>query len=374
MMKQSGSVFQGLVWCPKSFGFGNMIADIINNQGLQGLNVQKGPDELPGLTKPTLFKTNEFTAVFQQIVDTYGIPCYKEVNPAIFTCVSFPFFFGVMFGDIMHGFLVFVFASYLCFKKDEPGLLQAFRPLRYMLLLMGFFSFYVGLIYNDFSSLATQIFGKTCWSVAVDAEPVAGSPGFYYATQADKDCVYPFGMDHTWYRATQEIGVMNSLKMKTSVIYGVAQMLLGTSMKGFNALYFKRFGEFFFDAISQIFLLLALFGFMDYMIIVKWTTDWDAHKAATSEAAPGIIGSMILMFIQGGNKPSPSPGEPVSADVMPDQTNTMQTMLLVAAVCVPTMLLANPILFLICPGKKARKVDEIEMSQIDSRAAQNDDY
>lgn len=69
---------------------------------------------------------------------------------------------------------------------------------------------------------------------------------------------------------------MNSLKMKTSVIYGVAQMLLGTSMKGFNALYFKRYGEFLFDVLSQIFLLVALFGFMDYMIIVKWTTDWGA--------------------------------------------------------------------------------------------------
>jgi len=53
-------------------------------------------------------------------------------------------------------------------------------------------------------------------------------------------------------------------------------MLLGTGMKGFNALYFKRYGEFLFDVLSQIFLLVALFGFMDYMIIVKWTTDWGA--------------------------------------------------------------------------------------------------
>jgi len=175
-----------------------------------------------GLTKPTLFKTNEFTAIFQQIVDTYGIPSYKEVNPAIFTCVSFPFFFGVMFGDIMHGFLLFTFAAILCFSKDDPKAMTAFfRPIRYLLLLMGFFSLYIGLIYNDFSSLGTQIFGKGCWSVAEDAVAVRGSPGYFYATQADPDCVYPFGIDITWFRATQEIGIMNSLKMKTSVIYGV---------------------------------------------------------------------------------------------------------------------------------------------------------
>ena len=186
------------------------------------MTVVKGPDHVDGLTKPTLFKTNEFTSVFQMIVDTYGIPTYKEVNPALFTCISFPFFFGVMFGDVMHGFLLFVFAASLCFGKDDPQALTAlFKPIRYLLLLMGLFSFYIGLLYNDFSSSGLKIFGNGCWSVAEDAEAVAGSPGWYYATRANPDCVYPFGMDITWFRAKQEIGIMNSLKMKTSVIYGV---------------------------------------------------------------------------------------------------------------------------------------------------------
>ena len=145
------------------------------------MNVQKGPDDIKGLTKPTLFNTNEFTGVFQKIVDTYGIPSYKEVNPAVFTCISFPFFFGVMFGDIMHGFLLFMFALFLCFGKDGPDA-SVFRPLRYIFLLMGLFSFYNGLLYNDFTSNGTKIFGDGCWSVAEDAIPVAGSPGYYYAT------------------------------------------------------------------------------------------------------------------------------------------------------------------------------------------------
>ena len=33
---------------------------------------------------------------------------YKEVNPAVFAIVSFPFLFGVMFGDIGHGMLLFL--------------------------------------------------------------------------------------------------------------------------------------------------------------------------------------------------------------------------------------------------------------------------
>ena len=100
-------------------------------------------------------------------------------------------------------------------------------------------------------------------------------------------------------------------------------MLLGTCMKGLNALYFRRYGEFIFDVISQILLLCALFGFMDYMIIVKWTTDWEAHKAATGEDAPGIIGAMITMFIGMGHKITPPAGEAVTADVIGNQTATM---------------------------------------------------
>ncbi len=44
-------------------------------------------------TPPTYFRTNEFTSVFQLIVNTYGVPKYKEVNPALFTIVTFPFLY-----------------------------------------------------------------------------------------------------------------------------------------------------------------------------------------------------------------------------------------------------------------------------------------
>lgn len=38
---------------------------------------------------------------------------YKEVNPAVFACVSFPFLFGVMFGDMGHGFLLLLLGTFL---------------------------------------------------------------------------------------------------------------------------------------------------------------------------------------------------------------------------------------------------------------------
>jgi V-type H+-transporting ATPase subunit a len=116
---------------------------------------------------PTFIKTNEFTEQFQVIVDTYGIPNYKEVNPTVFTIISFPFLFGVMFGDIGHGSLLLIVASLITIFGEGNAALKPVYGSRYLLLMMGFFSLFCGIMYNDFMSIPLDIAG-TCYSDSAD--------------------------------------------------------------------------------------------------------------------------------------------------------------------------------------------------------------
>lgn len=106
------------------------------------------------------------------ITDTYGVPRYKEINPSLFSLMTFPFLFGVMFGDMGHGGLLMLFGIFLLIKNEslKSTPMATFANIRYFIFFMGFFAFYCGFIYNDFMSLSFDFFGS-CYEAH---EPMKG--------------------------------------------------------------------------------------------------------------------------------------------------------------------------------------------------------
>ena len=77
---------------------------------------------------------------------------------------------------------------------------------RYMILLMGLFSIYVGLLYNDIFSKSLSLFASG-WSLD--------------GNNVEQTGVYIFGIDWRWHSADNQLQFMNSYKMKMSILLGV---------------------------------------------------------------------------------------------------------------------------------------------------------
>lgn len=227
---------------------------------------------------PTFNRTNKFTHGFQALIDAYGVASYQEANPALYTIITFPFLFGIMFGDLGHGSIMTLFALWmvlnetkLAAKKSNNEIWNIFFGGRYIILLMGLFSCYTGFIYNDVFSKSMNIF-ESKWKITYNASTVMGSKILQLNPSSDdlqKD-VYMIGLDPVWQLATNKIIFLNSYKMKLSIIFGVCHMIFGVCMSTVNYTFFKRRYSIFLEFLPQVIFLILLFAYLVFMMFYKW--------------------------------------------------------------------------------------------------------
>ncbi|OIV97608.1 hypothetical protein TanjilG_12365 [Lupinus angustifolius] len=222
---------------------------------------------------PTYFCTNKFTSPFQEIVDAYGIAKYREANPGVYTIITFPFLFAVMFGDWGHGICLLLAALYFIIKERKfssqklGDILEMAFGGRYVILMMALFSIYTGLIYNEFFSIPFELFGPSAYRCRDPSCRDATTIGLIKVHDT-----YSFGLDPKWHGSRSELPFLNSLKMKMSILLGVSQMNLGIILSYYNAKYFENNINIRHQFVPQMIFLNSLFGYLSLLIIVKWCT------------------------------------------------------------------------------------------------------
>ncbi|KAI6179364.1 V-type proton ATPase subunit a [Aphelenchoides besseyi] len=244
-------------------------------------------------TPPTYHRTNKYTRAFQNIVDAYGIANYREINPAPWTIITFPFIFAVMFGDVGHGIIMFLSAlAFIAFEKKieaariKDEIFNTFYGGRYVIVLMGAFAIYTGFIYNDFFAKSFNIFGSG-WKVSpevlanlekyvpqnISIKEIPDSESWELLPRTSflhSQGPYPFGLDPVWNLATNRLNFLNPMKMKSSVIIGVSQMLFGLMLSLFNHIHFKSTIDILFVFIPQLLFLSLIFIYLCVQIVLKW--------------------------------------------------------------------------------------------------------
>uniref|UniRef100_A0A8C1TAK0 V-type proton ATPase subunit a n=1 Tax=Cyprinus carpio TaxID=7962 RepID=A0A8C1TAK0_CYPCA len=329
------------IWCPMS--------DLDSIQFALRRGTEKSGSTVPSIlnrmqtqqTPPTYNKTNKFTSGFQSIVDAYGISNYREINPAPYTIITFPFLFAVMFGDLGHGILMTCAALYLVLResrliaqKYDNEMFNMVFAGRYIILLMGIFSVYTGIIYNDCFSKSFNVFGSG-WSV----RPMFGTLEDNRVLQLDPavpkvfNGPYPIGIDPIWNIATNKLTFLNSFKMKMSIILGVIHMTFGVTLSLFNHLYFNKPLNIFLGFIPEIIFMVSLFGYLVLLIFYKWL----AYDAENSKEAPSLLITFINMCLFSYNDPTNKP-------FYTGQIVIQCLLVIIAIACVPCMLIVKTLI------------------------------
>lgn len=316
-------------WCPtNSLGLVKSTLQDVNDRA--GLSVPTIVNQIKtSKTPPTYVRTNKFTLGFQTIIDAYGTAKYTEVNPGLPTIVTFPFLFAVMFGDFGHGFIMACAALAMIYfekplarsKQDELFSMAFFG--RYIMLMMGVFSMYTGLIYCDAFSKELALF-PSMWEL-----PEGFKAGDTVEMIRKEGYTYPFGMDWRWHDTDNDLLFSNSYKMKLSILLGWAHMTYSLCLSLVNARHFKSPIDIFGNFLPGMIFFQGIFGYLVFTIIYKWSIDW----YAIGQSPPGLLNMLIYMFLQPGT---------VEEQLYSGQAVVQVVLLLAAVACVPIMLFLKP--------------------------------
>ena len=145
---------------------------------------------------PILFNNPFLISPFEKLTDLYGTPRYKEVEPTIFFALTFLTLFGMMFGDVGQGLVLFLL-GYLIFRRF-------YRYMDYGIILME-------------CGLVSTLFG------------------FLYGTVFGLENIIPA----LWFRPLDNITYL----VKIALFLGVALVSLGLRLNLVNAIRLKEFDK-----------------------------------------------------------------------------------------------------------------------------------
>jgi V/A-type H+-transporting ATPase subunit I len=121
------------------------------------------PEEVPSIKDgsekvPVYMKHGAFVKGFEGVVFSYGAPLYGTIDPTPLVAFFFTLLFGIMFGDIGHGFVLFL-AGFLISKG--PRQLAKFKSYSVPLISIGISSMFFGFLFGGVFTNEKLLIGIT---------------------------------------------------------------------------------------------------------------------------------------------------------------------------------------------------------------------
>jgi len=103
-------------------------------------------DHTPVEDPPTMLRNPKLIKPFEMITRLYGLPSYDEIDPTPIMAVSFPLIFGLMFGDLGHGLILFLGGLISGFLIKSP---EEWRAFSRILAACGFGAVVAGFLFGE---------------------------------------------------------------------------------------------------------------------------------------------------------------------------------------------------------------------------------
>lgn len=100
--------------------------------------VVEDPESLKDIQPPTKIKNFRIFSPFEEFVKMYGVPKYNEMDPTMFLGIVYTALFGIMFGDVGHGAVLFLIGLLMTALKKGGFLGKLLIPLGVSSVIFGF--------------------------------------------------------------------------------------------------------------------------------------------------------------------------------------------------------------------------------------------
>lgn len=92
-----------------------------------------------------------------------------------------------------------------------------------------------------------------------------------------------------WGVAENGLNFENSLKMKISMMVALLHISFGLGLKMLNEYKRNQLALLAYDSLPKMLLLLTTVGYLNYLVVVKWLTDYSGKEAF----APSVINTIL---------------------------------------------------------------------------------
>ncbi len=118
-----------------------------------GHAIVKATRPVKGETVPTKLDNPGIFKPFEVLVETFGLPSYKELDPTPILAITFPLFYGLMFGDVGHGLILVLIGLVLAkLAKTSRGVYS----LGVIVMTCGIFAMLFGFIYGEMFGMGQE--------------------------------------------------------------------------------------------------------------------------------------------------------------------------------------------------------------------------